>query len=62
MVTEKLTLSVPEAAEAIGVAPLSLYLAIQRGEFKQYIRIGRRILIPVKALDELLATAGKKEG
>jgi len=56
--TERLTVTVDEAADAIGVSRVSLYNAINRGEFTQVIRIGRRILIPRAALSKLLAEAG----
>ena len=61
MENERLTVTVDEAAEAIGVSRVSLYNAINRGEFTQVIRIGKRILIPRAALDKLLANAGAKE-
>ena len=48
---EKLTLTVPEAAELLGVARNSLYYAIQRGEHKDIIlKVGNRILISRMAL------------
>lgn len=54
-VKNKLTLSVPEAAELLGVAKNSLYCSIKKGEFKHVIRIGKRILIPRAALEKKLA-------
>ena len=61
MENERLTVTVDEAAEAIGVSRVSLYNAINRGEFTQVIRIGKRILIPRAALDKLLTNAGAKK-
>jgi excisionase family DNA binding protein len=59
----RLTVTVDEAAVALGVSRVSLYTAIKNGEFGSIIRIGRRILIPKAALEKLLATAGiKSEG
>lgn len=55
---ERLTVTVDEAAEKIGVSRVSLYNAINRGEFTQIIRVGRRILIPKAALEKMLANAG----
>ncbi len=55
---ERLTVTVREAAKMIGVSHVSLFNAINRGEFTQVIRIGRRILIPRAALDKLLTNAG----
>ena len=57
---EKLTVTVREAAQMIGVSHVSLFAAIIRGEFTQVIRIGRRILIPKAALEKMLASAGSK--
>lgn len=54
----RLTVTVDAAADALGVSRVSLYNAINRGEFKPVIRIGRRILIPKAALEKLLASAG----
>jgi len=54
-VKNKLTLSVPEAAELLGVAKNSLYSSIKKREFKYVIRIGKRILIPRAALEKELA-------
>ena len=54
---ERLTVTVDEAADAIGVSRVSLYNAINRGEFTTVIRIGRRILIPKAALEKMLENA-----
>ena len=59
MEKERLTVTVDEAAQAIGVSRVSLYNAINRGEFTSVLRIGKRILIPKAALEKLLANAGK---
>jgi excisionase family DNA binding protein len=50
---EKLTMSVNDAAEAIGVHPLTLRKAIERGEI-QAVRVGKRVLIPVQVLEGFL--------
>lgn len=55
---ERLTITVDEAALKIGISRASLYNAINRGEFTQVIRIGRRILVPREALDKYLSLAG----
>ncbi len=49
-----LTLTVPEAAKRLGVGRNTLYAAIQRGEVPS-IRIGRRTLVPVAALERFLS-------
>ncbi len=56
---ERLTVTVREAAKMIGVSHVSLFNAINRGEFTQVLRIGRRILIPKASLSKLLESAGK---
>ena len=52
----KRTLTVSEAATTLGVAPLTLYGAIRRGEIRA-VRIGRRVLVPAAAIEELLTGA-----
>ena len=59
MEEERLTLTVEEAAEALGISRPTAYEAIQTGEIP-HIRIGRRILVPRAALEKLLANAGEK--
>ena len=55
---KRATLSVDAAAKYIGVSRSSAYEAIRRGELPA-IRIGRRLLVPVAALERMLAEAGK---
>ena len=50
---QRLTYSVDEAAEALGISRASAYEAIQRGEIP-HIKIGKRILIPKIMLENLL--------
>lgn len=57
MEAEKLVLTVEQAAEILGISRPTAYQAIERGEIP-HIRIGRRILVPVAALEKLLANAG----
>jgi excisionase family DNA binding protein len=47
------TLTVPEAAEELGISRNSAYDAIKAGEL-QAIRIGKRLLVPRAVLDRLL--------
>jgi excisionase family DNA binding protein len=56
---QKLTYTVEQAAEALGISRPTAYEAIGTGEIP-HIRIGRRILIPKSALDKMLAEAGNK--
>lgn len=58
---EQLTLTVEEAARALGINRNSAYEAVRNGDLPA-IRIGRRLLIPKAAFDKLLASAGRKPG
>ena len=49
----KLTVTVTEAAEILGIGRNTAYEAVRRGEIPT-IRIGKRILVPVAALERLL--------
>jgi excisionase family DNA binding protein len=57
---QRLTMSVEEAANALGISRTFAYEAVARGEIP-CIRIGRRILVPVVALNQLLESAGPDE-
>ena len=50
---QRLTMTVEEAATALGISRATAYEAVSRGEIPA-IRIGRRILIPKVALAKLL--------
>ena len=56
---ERRTVTVREAARIIGVSHVSLYKEIREGKFNQIIRIGRRIVVPIAALEKYLAGAGQ---
>jgi excisionase family DNA binding protein len=47
------TLTVPEAAEALGVSRQQAYDAAKTGEIPT-IKVGKRILVPVAAFNKLL--------
>ena len=51
----KTTLTIEEMALTLGIGRNSAYEAVKRGDIPS-IRIGRRILVPTKALDNLLAS------
>lgn len=53
---ERLTLTVEEAATMLGISRAFAYEAVNRGEIPS-IRIGRRILVPRSALENLLGEA-----
>ena len=51
--SEKLTYSVPEAAEILGIGRSQGYLGVKSGDIPS-IRIGKRIVVPKEALERLL--------
>jgi len=51
---EKRTYSIPEVAKVLGIGRTAAYEAARTGEIPT-IRIGKRILVPVAALERLLA-------
>lgn len=53
------TISVPEAGRALGLGRNGSYAAAERGDMPS-IRIGRRLRVPLVALEKLLADAGVK--
>ena len=55
--SNRLTLTVTEAAELLGISRALAYELAARGELP-VLRLGRRIVIPRKALEALVETAG----
>jgi excisionase family DNA binding protein len=53
-IMEKKTLTVVEAARLLGIGKNLAYEAVKRGEIP-CLRVGKRLLVPVAALEELLA-------
>ena len=54
----RLTLTVPEAADVLGVDADAAYRAVQRGEFPvPVIRVGRRLVVPAAPLRTVLGIA-----
>ena len=51
--TERATLTVAETAARLGLGRNATYEAIRRGEIPA-LRVGRRLLVPVAALDRWL--------
>lgn len=49
----RLALSVPEAAELLGLSRSSAYAAVQRGDIPS-VRVGGRVLVSAKALERLV--------
>lgn len=58
LVNKKLTYSVPEAAEALGIGRSAAYQGVNSGEIPS-IKIGSRIVIPKVALQQKLQDAGQ---
>jgi excisionase family DNA binding protein len=56
---ERKVLSVIEAGRLLGLGKNGAYEAAHRGELP-VVRIGRRLLVPVVALERMLAEAGKR--
>jgi excisionase family DNA binding protein len=54
----RLTMTVTEAAERLGVSRNHAYEAAKRGEIP-IVKIGRRMLVPTVALDRLLDCGAK---
>jgi excisionase family DNA binding protein len=59
MSERRLTLSVEEAAELLGISRGLAYELVRRGELP-YIRLGRRIVVPTRALEALLDRASSE--
>lgn len=53
--TERLTLTVEEAAALLGISRAFAYESVRRGDIP-HIKIGRRILVPKAKLEEMLAS------
>jgi excisionase family DNA binding protein len=54
--TERMTLTIPEAAKALGIGRNAGYEAARRGDIPT-IRIGKRLLVPRAALERMLQGA-----
>lgn len=55
---ERLTMSVEEAAELLGIGRSLAYQAARTGEIPT-IRIGRRLLVPIRALEQVLLESSR---
>lgn len=54
---ERLTMTVEEASEALGISRSLAYELVRRGEIPS-LRLGRRVVVPVRALENLVRQAG----
>jgi len=50
---DRRTMTVEEAAEALGISRSTAYECVRRGELRA-LRLGRRLVVPRGALEELL--------
>jgi excisionase family DNA binding protein len=57
MQTKRLTMTVQEAAKRLGIGRNGAYEAARNGQIPT-IQIGKRLLVPVVALEQKLANAG----
>ncbi len=55
----KRTITIPEAAKTLGIGRSAAYEAARTGQIPT-IRIGKRILVPIAALDRLLSLEPNK--
>jgi excisionase family DNA binding protein len=53
MTMDRLTVTVAEAGELLGISRGLAYELVQRGEIPA-VRLGRRIVVPVRAIESLL--------
>ena len=54
---EKLAISVPQAAELLGISTRHAWTLVQSGELP-VLRLGRRVLVPRERLNRMLSGAG----
>ncbi len=59
--TERLTMSVEEAGAALGISRATAYMLVNTGRLPAIRISDRRIIIPKKAISELLASASKQD-
>jgi excisionase family DNA binding protein len=57
----RMTMTVEQAAEALGVSRGSAYEAVRTGQLPT-VRLGRRVLVPIEGLRALLAAASVAGG
>lgn len=61
MNSEKLTLTVTEMAQLLGLSRNSAYQGILTGEIP-HVKVGKRILVPRLALEKMLQGSSDKSG
>lgn len=58
MRTERLTMPVEEAGEMLGISRSLAYELVRRGELPS-LRLGRRVVVPVRALEAMVEHASE---
>jgi len=58
--SERLTMTVEEAGRALGISRATAYMLVNTGRLPAIRISDRRIIIPKKAISELLASASKQ--
>jgi excisionase family DNA binding protein len=56
MTLDRITLTVEEAGTRLGISRTLAYELVRRGEIPS-IRLGRRVLVPIRALERLVESA-----
>jgi excisionase family DNA binding protein len=56
MTLDRITLTVEEAGTRLGISRTLAYELVRRGEIPS-IRLGRRVLVPIRALERLVKSA-----
>jgi len=57
---QRLLISVPEAAQLLSVSKSFTYELVASGALES-VQLGRRVLVPVGAIDRLIASGGTKD-
>lgn len=57
--SERLTYTVEEVAHLLGISRTTAYQSVRSGEIPS-CRFGRRLVVPVRAVDDLLDSAGRR--
>jgi excisionase family DNA binding protein len=55
-VTERLAVTVPQAAEMLGLGRTKTWEPVRRGRLRS-LRVGKRVLVPVRELERFLTEA-----
>ena len=58
---QRLTMSVEEASEALGISRSLAYELVRGGEIPS-LRLGRRVVVPARALEDLVEHASEAGG